>query len=312
MSAHLRGGRRRVSTGAGASFSLTLRLRRELRRIGAPVGILHGHGDGPGEPRIVAHVTDASSAGPVRILRLVPVPGWSPDYPRLEALIDGENIFEQGLTGCQPQLAGALLNPPSLGDVCPLEPVPLGRHVALAVCSCGDEGCGVVAPLIVSDGAHVVWRQFVDATGWFIDALGLKESPRVPTTARRLPIRPVRFAAEQYLAEVRHLQEDRSWESPNARAARMVQEVLWRAQSRDGAEDVRVVVRPSAHGGLAVRWSGRDTVGFWYRDASLPMGRDESAGSVSAVDRELEQADFWGWMHARAGEPKRTGVTSRS
>ena len=56
-----------------------------------------------------------------------------------------------------------------LGPLSPLIPEPFGRRVALCRCSCGEAGCGVMAPLIVEspDGRTISWLDFRDYVGVF-------------------------------------------------------------------------------------------------------------------------------------------------
>ena len=82
-------------------------------------------------------------------------PGW----PVVQVLVDGRDPFAE----VAPDWRG--FDPAKmLGPHCPLLPVDLGRRVAVYRCSCGEAGCGVIAPVIVPspDGRRVSWVDFRD------------------------------------------------------------------------------------------------------------------------------------------------------
>ena len=66
---------------------------------------------------------------------------------------------------------GAAFDPAKmLGPHSPLLPEDMGRRVAVYRCSCGEAGCGVIAPVIVAspDGTRISWVDFRDYVGVFI------------------------------------------------------------------------------------------------------------------------------------------------
>jgi hypothetical protein len=108
-----------------------------------------------------------------------------------------------------------------LGDRSPLLPESPGRRVALYRCSCGEAGCGVVAPVVVPspDGRRVSWVDFRDFVGVFA-------GPEAPggdrPDGRPWPIEELHFDRAQYVAEVERAGADRSWETPRRITARLV------------------------------------------------------------------------------------------
>ena len=112
-----------------------------------------------------------------------------------------------------------------LGADSPLIPREHGQRVAVYRCSCGEAGCGVIAPFISasSDGRRISWTDFRNYVGVFADPAtpGADEHEGKPW---RLPA--LHFDRDQYLAEVRRAADDQSWETPHRRTARLVHERL--------------------------------------------------------------------------------------
>lgn len=180
--------------------------------------------------------------------------GLGPDRPVVSILVDGADPFRT----VAPDWLG--FDPAAvLGWDSPLLPTHLGRRVAVKRCSCGEAGCGVIAPAIVAspDGRRVSWVDFRNFVGVFIDPVwdGVVDHEGKPWS---LP--DLHFDRAQYVAEVSRAMADLSWETPRRRCARLVRERLTavRATVPPGLELVRVV--PS-----------RGTVGF---DLSLAFVRD--------------------------------------
>jgi hypothetical protein len=143
-----------------------------------------------------------------------------PDWPVVQILVDGREAFVDQLPGWQGFDPADML-----GDQSPLLPDDLGRRVAVYRCSCGIEGCGVIAPVIMpsADGRRVSWVDFRDYVGVFAG----------PTAAdidrfegRPWPIGDLHFDRGQYIAEIRHACADRSWETPRRVTARLVADGL--------------------------------------------------------------------------------------
>ena len=79
--------------------------------------------------------------------------------PVMQLLIDGIDLFSgvapNGFIGFDPD---ELLGPDD-----PLIPAEPARRVAVYRCSCGEPGCGVVAPVISGSDTQVWWRDFQDS-----------------------------------------------------------------------------------------------------------------------------------------------------
>lgn len=164
----------------------------------------------------------AHALRPVSTLELFfEVPDDRPDWPAVGILVDGRDPFVE----VAPEWRG--FDPASiLGAASPLLPVePAGRRVALRRCSCGEAGCGVIAPVIVAspDRRHVSWTDFRDYTGEFL-------RPTVDDVledeGREWELPDLHFDREQYESEVRRIAADSSWETDRRRTARLVEERL--------------------------------------------------------------------------------------
>jgi len=143
-----------------------------------------------------------------------------PDWPVVSIDVDGHDPFREvadGWLGFDPA--------EMLGDASPLLPTSFGQRVAVKRCSCGEAGCGVIAPVIVAspDGRRISWIDFRDYTGVFIGPL-CDEAKDYEGTPWSLP--DMHFDRAQYAAEVARARADRSWESPRRRVARLVHEQL--------------------------------------------------------------------------------------
>jgi hypothetical protein len=143
-----------------------------------------------------------------------------PDWPVLSIRVDGERLFEKVAKDWQGFDPGSMLDRPS-----PLIPDDAGSRVALYRCSCGEAGCGVVAPFIVASPDHkrISWVDFRDYVGVFI-------GPTNPGSAdhdgKSWDLSDLHFDYAQYVAEVQRATADRSWETPRRRLARLLEEHL--------------------------------------------------------------------------------------
>ncbi|MDF8265776.1 hypothetical protein [Luteipulveratus flavus] len=182
------------------------------------------------------------------VLRLeYDVPARRPDWPNLAIRVDGEDPFvavAKDWRGFDPSTM--------LGPASPLLPDDNGRRVALYRCSCGEAGCGVIAPVIVAsaDRRRVSWVDFRDYVGVF-------DGPTSQTVERHegrpwdLP--DIHFERDQYLAEVERATSDRSWETPRRQVARLLQQRL---------EPLRLLLPPDDLGlaGVTPSWLGHGVV----------------------------------------------------
>lgn len=144
-----------------------------------------------------------------------------PDWPVVSIRVNGQDPFAAVASewrGFDPEKI--------LGQQSPLLPrEPDGRRVALYRCSCGEAGCGVIAPVIVPspDRSHVSWVDFRDYTGVFI---GPVDDDVHKYEGREWELPDLHFDREQYEAEVRRITADPTWETDRRRTARLVKERL--------------------------------------------------------------------------------------
>jgi hypothetical protein len=113
-----------------------------------------------------------------------------------------------------PEKQALVLDP----DVTPLVPAEPARRIAVCGCSCGEPGCGCVAPLICEHAGFLTWSDFRDYTGVY-DGPAVKVNPGGGVA---LAFPGVAFDAARYRAEVERATADRWWESPQLRAARLL------------------------------------------------------------------------------------------
>lgn len=146
-----------------------------------------------------------------------------PDWPMVSIRVDGNDPFREvadGWLGFDPAEI--------LGAESPLLPTEFGRRVAVRRCSCGEAGCGVIAPTIVGspDGRRISWIDFRDYVGVFISPVG---DEATDDDGEQWDLPDVHFDRDQYVAEVARASEDRSWETPRRRVARLVHQQLMAA-----------------------------------------------------------------------------------
>jgi hypothetical protein len=143
-----------------------------------------------------------------------------PDWPVAAVMVNGQDPFAEIAKDWRGFDPAEILGPHS-----PLYPVGHGRRVAVYRCSCGEAGCGVIAPLIVTspDGRRVSWVDFRDYTGVFIDPVS--EWAR-EDEGRLWNLPDLHFDREQYLAEVERASRDQSWETPRRRTARLLFSII--------------------------------------------------------------------------------------
>jgi hypothetical protein len=143
-----------------------------------------------------------------------------PDWPVVRVLADGRDPFSAVAPGWRGFDPDKILGPHS-----PLLPSDHSRRVAVYCCSCGEPGCGVIAPMIVSsaDGRRVSWTDFRDFTGVFVD-------PTVESTdgdeGRPWNLTDLHFDRKQYVEEIDRASRDGSWETDRRRTARLLYERL--------------------------------------------------------------------------------------
>lgn len=143
-----------------------------------------------------------------------------PDWPVVTIRVDGEDPFKgvaESWRGFDP---GEILGPSS-----PLLPDDNGRRVAVYRCSCGEPGCGVIAPVITSSASRgrVSWIDFRDYGGVF-DGPTTGDPEEFDGKPWNLP--DIHFDRDQYLAEVERVGNDRTWETPRRQTCRLLHEHL--------------------------------------------------------------------------------------
>lgn len=143
-----------------------------------------------------------------------------PDWPVVTIRVDGDDPFA-------PVASGWMGFDPAemLGSSSPLLPEDGDRRVAVYRCSCGESGCGVMAPRIVAspDGKRISWVDFRDYVGVFIGPL---EPESADHEGRPWDLPDLHFDRDEYVAEVTRASRDRSWETRRRRTARLVSEHL--------------------------------------------------------------------------------------
>jgi hypothetical protein len=143
-----------------------------------------------------------------------------PDWPVVSVLVDGQNPFAAATSGWRGFDPEKMLGPDS-----PLLPADLGRRVAVCCCSCGEPGCGVIAPVIFPspDGRRVSWVDFRDYAGVFA---GPVTEFVIADEGRPWDLPDLHFDRQQYVAEVERASRDRSWETGRRATARLLYERL--------------------------------------------------------------------------------------
>jgi hypothetical protein len=143
-----------------------------------------------------------------------------PDWPVVRVLVDGQDPFAAVAPGWRGFDPTDVLGPRS-----PFLPADQGRRVAVYCCSCGEPGCGVIAPVIVPspDGRRVSWVDFRDYVGVFV---GPVTESDYGDEGRPWDLPDLHFDREQYFAEIERASRDGSWETERRRTARLLYERL--------------------------------------------------------------------------------------
>jgi hypothetical protein len=186
-----------------------------------------------------------------------------PDWPVVRILVDGRDPFAAVAPGWRGFDPAEILGPDS-----PLLPADQ-RRVAVYCCTCGEPGCGVIAPVIFPspDGRRVSWVDFRDYTGVFDDPV--INSPD-ENEGRSWGLPDLHFSREQYVAEVDRASRDRSWETDRRRVARLLYERL---------EPLKLVLPPGF--GLARAWPA------WRRNGVVLMFQRVIGVPQPAVDQQM-------------------------
>lgn len=147
----------------------------------------------------------------------------NPDWPVVRILVDGADAFEHvapGWIGFDPD--------DILGHDSPLLPDTDDRRVAVYRCSCGEAGCGVIAPTIARtpDARHVLWQDFRNYAGEFFRPLPTDSNTDLTGLGSRWDLPVLCFDVHQYIAELARASQDRAWETPRRQTARLLRDQL--------------------------------------------------------------------------------------
>lgn len=156
-----------------------------------------------------------------------------PDWPVATILIDGHDVL--GLDGSLGFDPGDLLSPEN-----PLLPTHPPRRIAVYRCSCGEAGCGCIAPVVVDEQHEIRWKDFRDFTGVYVKP----DTADSPSGGTKLGIPDLRFEAHQYRTEVARATADRTWESHGREVGR-----LFRARLRESSDHFKSL-------GYRLGWAG--------------------------------------------------------
>jgi len=162
-------------------------------------------------------------SGHVSLLNLEIHPHENPDWPVVRIVVNGTDPFETlapGWLGFDPDEI--------LGSRSPLLPGTDDRRIAVYRCSCGEAGCGVIAPMITQTGdeTYILWRDFRNYTGEFFRPRPINPGADLAGLGRRWSIPDLRFDTRQYVEEIARVSQNRTWETPRRQTARLLHDQL--------------------------------------------------------------------------------------
>jgi hypothetical protein len=163
---------------------------------------------------------------PLNDLRLkVVLPENGDDDPRVSILVDGtDRLRHVGRAGWRGFGPAELFDSKDV-----LVPGEIPRRVAIYQCSCGDPGCGSLAPVIERGGKNQIkWTDFQDFTGVFDGPVTLNDPETGDPFADGILVaaKDLVFDRQAYEAEVLRAMADRSWESDGRKTARLLQGLM--------------------------------------------------------------------------------------
>jgi hypothetical protein len=257
-----------------------------------------------GVPQNAARMNDVPGAeNRLSVLTLQFEVVGEPDWPVLSIRVNGVNPFEgvaKNWQGFDPAEV--------LGASSPLAPEDDGSRVALYRCSCGEAGCGVIAPFIVAspDRKRISWVDFRDYVGVFSGPVA-PEAADYEGKSWNLP--DIHFDRDKYLAEVRRATNDRSWETPPRQKARLLEEHL-RPMDPVLPPDLALRwVSPAWHEEgvvLSFEHAGDDSMGRYPRQQMLRLTSTQSdpAGAAADMAEQLLSASPDEWARAFGYHPR--------
>ena len=147
-----------------------------------------------------------------------------PDWPVVAIRVNDQDPFATVAKDWKGFDPGDVLGPDS-----PLLPSDTGdKRIAVYRCSCGESGCGVIAPIVGTslDRSRITWTDFRDFTGVFAGPLPDDEERFEQYEGKRWRLPDFTFDYDQYVTEVQRATVDMSWETPRRQVARRVRERL--------------------------------------------------------------------------------------
>lgn len=238
----------------------------------------------------------SSHSEPVSVLTLRVEGHDNPDWPNVRILVNGEDVFEQAAPGW-----GGFDPDDILGHTSPLlAPEEVGRRVAVYRCSCGEAGCGVIAPIITRSphSSRVDWTDFRNYAGVFFHPLPtVDEDTEADNVGRPWSLPDLSFDLGLYADEVERASEDRSWETPRRQTARLLEQRLLRMDlTLPTGLPLHRVMPAWEDDGYVVRFQrayGDGTID--QADIPLPGARGEPHSAAALLEARLRAVPVTKW-----------------
>lgn len=233
---------------------------------------------------------------PVAVLTLHVDSRENPDWPVVRILINGEDPLEQaapGWLGFDPDEI--------LGSKSPLLPLEgMRRRVAVYRCSCGEAGCGVIAPTITRSQyfPRIHWTDFRNYAGVFFRPVPSDDDDGAAEDfGRPWPLPDLAFDVGQYTAEIERASLNRSWETPRRQTARLLEERLrpLNLALPTGLPLQRVIPAWEQDGYIARFERAHDDGTIDQTDIELPEQRGTPHDAAAALATRLLAVPVRGW-----------------
>ncbi|HZR53119.1 MAG TPA: hypothetical protein VFB06_26845 [Streptosporangiaceae bacterium] len=188
----------------------------------------------------------------------------------------------------------------------PLLPDDQGRRVAVYRCSCGEAGCGVIAPVILPspDGRKVSWVDFRDYTGVFDGPVRAGSGCPDGTP---WPFRDLHFDRGRYIAEIRRASADRSWETARRVTAQLVREGLHARAMTLIAPDLALAwVAPAwQEDGVMISFENASSgfTPFAQQVLAVTAGYSDPERAAQDILRQLQAVPVSQWAHRFGWRP---------